>query len=222
MKKLLAAITAIFICCAAFAQEPQFPRAVLVQLRSEHNRVDALTKQRRYKQVEDVKAEAKKISDAMIGDFHDNFRFCPVYYYMDTNLDLVLKQQFDGILLDEHYKPASNVIVHPNDTDYLIVFYGFPVVQSYGTRTVTDSTKYMANSGEPFGRGLIINNYKMQQVHYYYKLAYQDIFFGKRKKNIKYLVTSDHYDMEYYPFAQSFQKLLRTNWRYKYQSSSED
>jgi hypothetical protein len=222
MNRLLTVIAAMLISGVVFAQQQQqFPRAVLVQLRSESNRITALTKAHRYRQVEEVKADAQKISMAMIKDFKENFHYCPVYYFMDTNLNQILEQRFDGILFESDSRiPATNIIVHPGDTDYVIAFYGFPVVQGYGTGTVRDISKYQANSGEPFGRGLVINNYKMQQVHYFYKLGYENFLWSGRKKNKRNVVTSDHFDMEYFPFAKSFQKLVKSNWTSRYETST--
>ena len=47
----------------------KFPKAILVQLRSEHNRIEALTKARRYKELELVEEDAAKIRKKEIADF---------------------------------------------------------------------------------------------------------------------------------------------------------
>lgn len=213
----------VLVCCSAtaVAQESKYPRAVLVQLRAERNRINAMTTRKMYKQADEVKEEATIIMKLMIADFTKNFRYCPVYYYMDTNLQKVLDRNFQGVLLNADLSAAPNVILNANDTDYMIVFYGKPVAQGARQKIVTQKERYEASGVEPSGTGLIINNYKMQQLHYFYKLGYQDMWMNKKKMQKKNFYESDKYDMEYFPFAASFNDLLKRHWQDKYRPSED-
>ena len=222
------ALFIVIITSACFAQDTlshtgdtlkvQSPKALLVQLRSEHNRMAALIKQRRYKEIEGLKTDAMNVTARMISDFHDNFNYCPVYYYMDTNLDLIKNRVFQGVLLHEDLTPIEKVNIP--DTDYFIVFYGYPTSQSRRRDIVPDSTyrivysdttdiirgimdtmTYDYNSGEPMGKGLIVNNDKFKQVSFLYKLDYENFMFKLRRANKKYIYNSKHYEIEYFPFA---------------------
>ncbi len=183
------------------------PEAVLVQLRSEHNRIQALTKDGRYKEVAIVKKDALGVANAMISDFQNHFSFCPVYYYMDTNLDLVKQKKFDGILMNADGTPAKNLIINETSKKYFIVYYGYAIEQSKAHKIVTDPEKYQTNSGTPRGKGLIINNGNFYQVAYLYKFDYENFSF-KVFRNRKYYYISRHYDMEYFPFAKEFNNNL--------------
>jgi len=222
------AIFIIIIANACYAQDTlghsadtlksRSPKALLVQLRSEHNRMEALIKQHRYKEIEGLKTDAMNVTARMISDFHDNFNYCPVYYYMDTNMDLIKNRVFQGVLLHEDLTPIENVSIP--DSDYLIAFYGYPTSQSRTSNIVKDSTyrivysdtsdivkgimdtmTYNYNSGEPIGKGLIINNNKFKQVSFLYKLDYENLMFKLRRANKKYIYVSKRYEIEYFPFA---------------------
>ena len=121
-------------------------------------------------------------------------------------VDEIKQKKFNGILLDEGGSLAKNVVINDNSY-YLIAYYGYPVRQSRLTDVVTDSSEYQTNTGETAGRGLVILNDKFQQVNYFYKLGYDDLFSGK-KIDKRFTYTSKHFEIEYYPFAGLFNEKL--------------
>ena len=236
----------------------KFPKAILVQLRSEHNRIEALTKARRYKELELVEEDAAKIRKKEIADFKDHLAFCPVYYYVDTNADLITNKKFSGILFNADSTLATNTGLTEASKDYLVVYYGYPNYQSRASDSIKDNPdNYNYNSGEildrgtnnylieeygypaygtkigdslskrkrdddgfgaqePFGKGLIIDNHRMQQVSLLYKFGYENVLFRAKKENRKYIYVSKHFDMEYFPFAEELDtKLVTLNQRKK-------
>ena len=203
-----------------------FPKAVLVQLRSEHNRIAAATKAGGYKDVAEIKKDALAIQNAMINDFHDHFTNCPVYYYMDTNADLIQKKIFKGILLNAGLVPVEDLPLSDTDTNYLVVYYGYPTRQSATRQVVpsttrgrvyidppgirkiiTDTMNYRYNSGGPQGIGLIVMNDEFLQVNYFYKFGYDELALNRHVSK-KYRYSSKHFQMEYYPFAGLFNTKL--------------
>src|SRR5579872_5967407 len=150
-------------CYATDTLKNKYPSAVLVQLRSEHNRIEALKKARMYKELAEVEQDAKEVQSRMIMDFQVNFKYCPVYYFMDTDADLIKEKIFDGILKNADGSPAKNLVIDKSSDNYVIVFYGYSVDDARGNFMVADSAKYPVNSGEPAGKGLVINNDKFQQ-----------------------------------------------------------
>ena len=186
----------------------KYPRAVLVQLRSEHNRIEALTKDKRYKDAEEVENDAIRAKDAMIYDLTKNFHYCPVYYYMDTNADLVKNKVFEGILTNADGSFASNPIINKNSTNYVIVYYGYPISQSRATSVVTDTSKYVYDPDQMPIKGFVILNDKFQQLGYVYKFGYYDITM-RNKKTRKDYYASQHYDIEYYPLSELLNKKFK-------------
>jgi len=182
---------------------------VLVQLRSEHNRIQALTKSRRFKDVEAVKIDANGAALKMIADFEDNFKYCPVYYYIDTNLELVKKRAFQNVLLDSSRNPVGNLVISDTSTDYYIVFYGYPILQPKRTPVITDSMALTENHERTY-KGLVVNNYKFQQVSYVAKPAYRNIAF-QQKGDLRYNYSSKRFDIDYLPYATDLNKALVTH-----------
>ena len=231
----------------------KFPRAILVQLSSEQNRINALTKARRIKELLTIKADAANIITKTIADFDAHLNFCPVYYYIDTNIDLIKNRQFSGVLFTVDGKPATNTGLSDTSRDYLIAYYGYPNYQSRLDDTETNPQKYSYSSNEPhgreminyldenyyriknygcpdpsytsgnrdasgankeymygqhFGRGLVINNCRFQQVSFLYKFGYDNVLFSRKRENRQYIYKSKRFDLEYFPFAEKLNAAL--------------
>ncbi len=189
----------------------KYPRVVLVQLRSENNRIEALTKARRYNDLEQVINDARSTASAMINDFRDHFNYCPVYYFVDTNLDLIKQKKFDNILMNADRTTVIKPLINASSSDYLIVFYGYAVAQRRSEKVVKDSVRYQSGAEQPLGKGLVINNDKYQQVSYIYTHRYNDLFTSKKQKEkLKpYKFASDRFEIEYFPLADILSKRLK-------------
>ena len=198
------ALAAAFNSVQAQDTAGNFPKAVLVQLRAEHNRVAALKKDRRYKQLAEVEKDALNIRNATIKDFERNFKYCHVYYFIDTNNQRVIDKQFDRVLLNADGSPAKKLVFDRNGDDYVIAYYGYLSSTFKIGRTVEDSLRQIADAEIPFGRGLIVTNDKFQVLTYFYKFAYEDFVFKFLIKSHDLIYKSRHFDMEYYPFVKLF------------------
>lgn len=184
-------------------------KAVLVQLKSERNRIKAMTEGHWTKKLEEVRIDSAGERKAIIADFTENFNYCPVYYFMDTDTKKIIDKQFDGILMNADGSPAQNIVIATTDTNYLIVFFGYPVNQSNKTRVVTDSSKYITNPDPPYGIGLVINNHNLQQLAYRYYLKFDEHLIKKfRQDLLKYCYFSKYFDISYFATAESLQELL--------------
>jgi hypothetical protein len=194
---------AILDCAhAADSLTHTYPSAVLVELKTGQSRINALRADKKYSELSEAENDIDDANAAMIRDFHDHFNYCPVYYFVDTNEYLILKKQFAGVLLDADKMPAQNIAINGASKDYVIVNYGYPAEQPHHQKVVTDSAKYESNSGEPMGKGLIINNDKMQQINYLYNLGYENLLINKKDKGYAY--SSKHFNIDYYPSAKEF------------------
>jgi hypothetical protein len=185
----------------------KIPAAVLVQLRSEHNRIEKMKEANMPYYLRKLKEDAVGVKTSMINDFTDNFNYCHVYYFMDTNLHLVLDGMFNNVLLNADGSPATNITANFSKQNYLIVYYGYPISQSKTEKEVTDSLRYIVQSDPPSGKGLMVNNGKYQQIGILYKLSYENFLFRIFYKH-KYYYISKRYDMEYFPFAKELNKQL--------------
>jgi len=212
-------------CYAIDTLNESKPIALLVQLRTEHNMIAAMMRDKRYKQLNIAIHDAIAVRTAMINDFKDRFDECPVYFYMDTNAYLVKEKKFAGILLDTNLNPVKHIIIDSTTTNYLIAYYGYPVegpvhkednIDSSTTKhsfdyygyplkdpinEVDNKNKVPTTAYIPvMGKGLIILNSNFKQVNYYLKRGIDDLFV-KINSNRKYYYYSKNFDIEYYPFA---------------------
>ncbi len=196
-----------FACLGADADSSKYPSAILIQLKSEHNRIAALTKAKRYSAVKEVENDAMEVNKRFKLDFHNNFTYCPIYYYIDTNVDLIKNKLFDGILFNEDGTPAKDLVINSNSTDYIVAYYGYAVSQSRHKKVQTDSSKNEYDPDPPAGRGLVILNDKFQQLTYFYKFGYDD-FKPSDEASKQFYYSSKNYEIEYYPFAKLFNETM--------------
>lgn len=189
----------------------KYPGMVLIQLKSENNRIQALTKARRFKDLEQVLNDANSSAAAMINDFRDHFNYCPVYYFIDTNLDLVKQKKFDRVLLNADRSPVENPSINSASENYVIVFFGYAVMQKRSEKVVKDPARYQSGAEQPAGKGLVINNHKYEQVGYINKKQYLDLLESKKDKEKEklYKYSSPRFEIEYYPLAGSFNEKLK-------------
>jgi len=185
----------------------KFPKQVLVQLRTEQNRIKALTKAGNTKALEEVQKDAEGERQAMINDFEKNYHYCPVYYFIDTNFEKIKKQDFDGILLNADGTKA-NVKIPKGNNDYVIAYYGYLSERYYHKISSEDSMRNEYDAEVPEGRGLLLANKNYQVITYFYKLDYQNALYRFFHKRDKTLYQSKHFDIEYFPFADVFNKKI--------------
>lgn len=196
------------------AQGPKsidFPRVILVQLSSEQNRTNALLKAKRYTDLERFKQEAEYVRNATIADFRDNFKFCQVYFYIDTNIQKVKDCQFEGVLLYSDLSPVTNLSLADSCELDAIVYYGYPQWQTKKGKWDTTKSNF-GEAGKPYGRALVINDHQLRQIHYLYWLDgdFFNLKFLVRKKNRKnkYMYFSRKFELEYYPLAAELDRSL--------------
>lgn len=207
LPRIIPTIILALICVSkGFCQGEQqeiVPHYVLVQIGSESNRIKAMEKARAYKELEIVKKDAAGVKAAMMKDFREQFTYCPVYFYVDTNIELIKARKFDGILFDTADQLVTNVPLKPDSKDYLIAYWGMPTTQPHNMKVVKDSVSQYSKVGEPSGKGLIVCNYKLQQLTYFYQLGLFMFTLDKKKLKGRYYF-SKRFNIEYVPMASQF------------------
>jgi hypothetical protein len=176
-------------------------------LRGEQNRIQQMLKAKKYSLANEAMKDAEGCKKATINDFTDHFTFCPVYYFLDSTLDYVIQKDFKGNLFNADGSEVLNPVIENEKSNYLILYSGFPDVQPRNASVCTDSLHLQSVSDQPFGRGLIANNHKFQQIGYIYKFGYQNFWF-RLFYNKKYIYASKTFDIEYFPLADRLNKQL--------------
>ena len=163
----------------------QAVKAIIIQINSEQNKLRYLQKAGNSKDAQNIADEAMEARKKMITDFNDNFSYCPVYYYIDTNADLVKNKQFKNVLLNPDGLPVKDPLISSSDSDYLIIRYGYPD-ENTSVRNVKDLVIYTDKFTPSF------------RVHRH----------EPDKTTRKYVFISRKYDIDYYPAAKELNQKL--------------
>ena len=126
-------------------------------------------------------------------------------------------------MFNEDGSKVAHSIVDKNSTDYVIAYYGYPISQQRDEKVVKDSSKYSYDPQTPMGKGLVILNDKYQQLTYFYKLGMDEMGYDLGKRFKKYYYRSKHFDIEYYPFAGTFNRTMLNRYGHRriYQTPDE-
>ena len=182
------------------------PKVILVRLASGHSRIVDMKRRKDKKGIEEVQHDVAEVNKRMINDFTTNFHACPIYYFVDTNMDLVKDQKFDGILLNADMTPVPTPVMN----SYYIVYYGHYTLQLRGNYIFPDTALTRTRATQ--GQGLVVLNEHIQQIDRFYKMGYDEMLYKVKKANRAYCYCSKHYDIEYFPFATMFDKALTTDY----------
>ncbi|MEI8279471.1 MAG: hypothetical protein WCG87_06880 [Bacteroidota bacterium] len=135
---LMALLSVPLISHNIFAQR-QVPKAVLIELNSYKNKVDHYLKNNHISDAELIKTQAETVISYTQKDFKDNFDVCPVYYFVDTNINYIKEHKFKTILLNSDMSVVKDTPFSQNDTNYIIVYQGFDVEQGLNGLVVLNS-----------------------------------------------------------------------------------
>lgn len=107
------------------------PKAILIQLSTYQNREAYFKKQGKTALLEILQRDRDSVMHKMVADFKDNFSYCPMYFFIDTNSRKIRNKEFEGILLDEDLRPVNHPKISGKD-NYFIVQFGIPAKGSEG------------------------------------------------------------------------------------------
>ncbi len=180
--------------------------AVLVMLKAEKNRLQYLEKINQKEKANLLRKESQKIMQATLNDFTDNFDRCPVYFFIDTNLQKVIDKKFDGVIVNNELNPVD-FRSWENRSDHLIVYYGIPPTEitkegNAWQEQMVHRTTYNTSDG------IVILDHEFKRrrnVHYVY-LNHK----GKTaiKKRPLYNFASRNFSISYYEMGNELQKQL--------------
>lgn len=171
---------------------------VLVALHAEKNRLREAEKLTN-KDIENaIKSDAEQIKKLTIQDFTDNYHQLPVYYFMDSNADKLLKGTYDGILMNADGSVVTSVPAAVYSKKFVVAYYTFPDLQYAFEDVVTDTNRWLESGSRVNRHALVLFNNKFQQFNYYNKRPFDALDADMKK----YYYKSKKFDMEYYPLAE--------------------
>lgn len=190
------------------------PSAVLVMLSAQQNRKRAMEKGGNTRYLEILESDMHSAIEATIKDFKDHFHFCPVYYFIDTNLDAIREHRFAGVLLDTNLTPVAGQPIPVDKRDYIITYFGLSKWQTSELRH--DTMAMQQWGGQPNGSTLVVLDHKLRQQTYVYDInGFWSKLFGSKKRR-KYGFESKKFDIEYSPLAGGLQVKLEDSQQYSW------
>lgn len=100
------------------------PKAVLVELFTGYKRLDRTQDSLTKPELQDA---LKKANQKMMMDFEDNFKYCPVYYFYDSNIVALQNGQILDFLMDDKGRKIENPVLQDGDTSIFLLYYGILV-----------------------------------------------------------------------------------------------
>lgn len=193
MRSVLVLAVALGTSAAAFAGGK---RVLLVQLHGEKNRLDAARKMNRADLAAKIGNDAAQARRYTILDFSTFFNACPVYYFVDSNLDKIKAGQYDGLLLNADGTAAS-APEELKSGNFMVTTYAVP----------TD--KKMIEPGAYRRRNaMILYDNKFKQVDFFYRSSTVSL---PRSERAKYYYESKEYEIEYFPMARTINEYFKEN-----------
>jgi hypothetical protein len=196
------------------------PKAILVQLFTYPRRVEFYKKTGHTAQLSAFQAASATAAKKIVDDFNDNFDFCPVYYYYDTNAHLIRDRKFSGVLLNPAMLPAKNIILSSTDTNYFIIVNSLLISEDY-----LPGAKTFAEDESVFNASDNVNNNKARLIvldHNFRQLPRQVV--RTAQGNIKPEKGSRHYRVnqgEHNLFYNAKAATLNQNFRNFYHPDSD-
>lgn len=139
MKNIVLSLLVLLLSVNGFSkdgEQPKFhkrkqpnvaPSALLIELHTEGARKKYLQKRNDIALLGKLNSVTEKAINVTIADFHDHFKFCPVYYFYDTNEVKIKSRDFDGVLLDADRNVIQKSPIAADDTSYFTAYFGHPM-----------------------------------------------------------------------------------------------
>ncbi len=218
MSRILS-IVAIILLAAQISAEAQVvkrkkaksnehpPKAILVQLFTYQRKIDYYTKLQQPNEIKLLKQDTDSMITRMVSDFNDNFYYCPVYYFIDTNAHRVIKKDLDGILLDAQLQPVKNPVISGKDDNYQIVIFGYPIQKPTDNLKKSEygdffSSNYSVTTA--YKQRLVVFDDEFDKVPLPLPNGSNNVYGGALKKpSDHYVYTSKKFPIYYKPYAKN-------------------
>lgn len=132
--KIVSIVLFVILCYTnAFAQltrrkkalpSEKAPKALLLELFTGYKRMDRTQDSLTKPELQDA---LRRANQKMIMDFEDNFKYCPVYYFYDSNIVAIQNGQITDFLMDEKGNKIEDPVVQNGDTTIFLLYYGILV-----------------------------------------------------------------------------------------------
>jgi len=182
------------------------PAFLLVELPTEVGRYNYFLQHNKPEKAAKLRLANNQKVHCMITDFSDNFNFCPVFYFNDTDQDKIKDKQWLHVLRDKNGDLINTSLSILSDTNYFIMYYGLlPAIKS---NVSADGTSFAEEYNDVSFANLVavdknfnrLKNGLPEKAHF---TAYQ-----LSAVPAKYACLIKEFDIEYKPLAAFYAKTL--------------
>jgi hypothetical protein len=183
------------------------PKFILVELPTESNRYRYFMQHNKEDKATKVKLANNAKMHCMVSDFSDNYTFCPVYFFNDTDQDKIIAHNFAAALRDKNLDLISALPALLTDTNYVIVYYGLP--PSEVSKVSAEGVSYTAEYNDVSFNNLVAVSPSFKKLKQ--GLPDKAKFNAYQLSNFmnKYGFQSKEFDIEYKPLAGFYDRTLR-------------
>lgn len=105
------------------------PRAILIMLHVSSNLIESYKRKGDADGVQQVQENDAKINSTIMDDFANNFNYCPVYFYYDTEHDKVVARKLSEVHFFAFEKNKKReVVLEDTISDYYIAEISYPPI----------------------------------------------------------------------------------------------
>ncbi|PZF74693.1 hypothetical protein [Taibaiella soli] len=197
------------------------PAALFIQLNTEMVREGYLKKKGDTSGLFRLQNASGNAAQVMMNDFTDNFKFCPVYYFADSNLNR-LKDGDLSVLMDAHHKPVNSEKLASVSGNYFIGYFGFTGLAKYQPVKTDDpnapaSLQYDKVYGTSYGHakstatatGFVVTTSDEREIQRFFVGRNRDmnVFIGSLR-DARYNYSSSDFSIDYVRSAKSLNHLF--------------
>ncbi|MBL7764591.1 MAG: hypothetical protein JNJ58_00725 [Chitinophagaceae bacterium] len=168
----------------------QRPSVILFALQKSTNKIEAYRQRGMEKEAQEVIATDEEINQSVMQDFKNNFTFCPVYFFYSSQLQEVIKQQWDKIVFyDKESLSQKKKIEVSGFSNYFIAEVNYPPIMEFDTVGIHNpiSNYDMMDGDEPSvsTRNYGVLTYDETYQYIPHKYRFVDISLRQRKVSSK-------------------------------------
>jgi hypothetical protein len=204
----LASILLMMYCTTATAQSKRQikaayraspPKMILVELFTHTPKSNYFLRIKQPKKAAEVLVDAQSVIEKTVADFNENFHFCPVYYFYDTNAQLISNRNFEAALFNKDLTPVVTSPISDADTSYIIVNYGPAAISR--KEYLPGATEETNNLSFGVSDNVLITSFKSNMLSYTFTPLPTFVLYDKksifRGNTQKYAYTSKRFNIYY-------------------------
>ena len=182
------------------------PAFLLVELPTETSRYHYFMQHNMPDKAAKVKLANKQKVHCMVADFSDNFTFCPVFFFNDSDQDKIKDKQWVNVLRDKNGDLINLPMPILTDTNYFIMYYG--LLPSVISNVNSNGATYAAEYNDVSFANLVAVDRNFKRLKNGLPDKARFTAYQLSSVPAKYSVESKDFDIVYKPLAGFYAKTL--------------